>query len=143
MTAGKKTPGENNSDTPACEYSLWDSEEKYRRIVETSHEGIWAMDGQFVTTYVNERMAEMLGYTVNEILGKTIQFFMSGEDHADQQQKIEERMRGQPGSYERRFRAKDGTILTFAVSATPIMDDEGSFKGFLCDADRHHGPETC
>ena len=33
--------------------ALQKSEEKYRRIVETSHEGIWAMDGQFVTTYVN------------------------------------------------------------------------------------------
>jgi len=129
MTAGKKTLGEKKSDTPACEYSLWDSEEKYRRIVETSHEGIWAMNGQFVTTYVNERMAEMLGYPVNEILGKTIQSFMSGEDLADQQQKIEERRHGQPGSYERRFRAKDGTILTFNVSATPIMGDQGSFEG--------------
>ena len=129
MTAGKKTLGKKKSDTPACEYSLWDSEEKYRRIVETSHEGIWAMNGQFVTTYVNERMAEMLGYTVNEILGKTIQSFMSGEDLADQQQKIEERMHGQPGSYERRFRAKDGTILIFNVSATPIMGDDGSFEG--------------
>jgi PAS domain S-box-containing protein len=109
--------------------ALQKSEEKYRRIVETSHEGIWAMDGQFVTTYVNERMAEMLGYTVNEILGKTIQSFMSGEDLADQQQKIEERMRGQPGSYERRFRAKDGTILTFAVSATPVMGNDGLFQG--------------
>jgi DNA-binding response OmpR family regulator len=49
----------------SVEDALHKSEEKYRRIVETSHEGIWAMDGQFVTTYVNERMAEMLGYSVN------------------------------------------------------------------------------
>ena len=109
--------------------ALQKSEEKYRRIVETSHEGIWVMDGQFVTTYVNERMAEMLGYTVEEILGKTITSFMAEEELADNQQKIEERMMGLPGSYERRFRAKDGTLLTFAVSATPVMGNEGLFQG--------------
>jgi CheY-like chemotaxis protein len=33
--------------------ALKESEEKNRRMVETSHEGIWVMDKDFVTTYVN------------------------------------------------------------------------------------------
>ncbi len=112
-----------------AEDALHKSEEKYRRIVETSHEGIWSMDEHFVANYVNNRMAEMLGYSVEEILGKTITSFMSEEELADNQKKLGQRMNGQPGYYERRFKAKDGTILTFNVSATPIMDDKGLFKG--------------
>jgi PAS domain S-box-containing protein len=111
------------------EKALQKSEEKYRRIVETSHEGIWGMDEHFVTTYVNTRLAEMLGYSIDEMLGKLIQSFIADEDLADHQEKIEQRKRGESGMYERRFKAKDGTIRTFNVSATSLTDEDGSFKG--------------
>jgi len=111
------------------EEALMKSEEKYRRIVDTSHEGIWAMDRHFVTTYANERLAEMLGYSIEEILGKTIQSFMPGEELADQQLQIDARMTGHPGSYERRFRTKDGTARIIHISASPLMGDDGSFVG--------------
>jgi len=39
--------------------SLKVSEEKYRCIVETAGEGIWITDPEAVTTFVNQRMAEM------------------------------------------------------------------------------------
>ena len=109
--------------------ALHKSEDKYRRFVETANEGIWAIDEQFVTTYVNERLAEMLGYPVDEILGKTIQHFMFEEELTDHQLKMEQRRVGQQGSYELRFRAKDRKIRTFNVSATPLMGDDNSFKG--------------
>ena len=109
--------------------ALGKSEEKYRRIVETANEGIWAMDRQFVTTYVNERMAGILGYTVEEMIGNTIQSFIPVEELAGQQLKLEQRMNGLRGSYERRFRAKDGTTRTCHVSATPVKGDDGSFQG--------------
>ena len=40
---------------------LWESQEKYRRIVETANEGVWSMDEEYRTTFVNRHMAEMLG----------------------------------------------------------------------------------
>ncbi|MDO9325735.1 MAG: PAS domain S-box protein, partial [Methanoregula sp.] len=105
------------------------SEDKYRRIVETANEGIWVIDRQFITTYINEPLAEMLGYAVDEMPGKPIHQFMAQEELADNQSQMDQRMGGKPGSYERQFRAKDGTIRTFNVSATPLMDEDGSFKG--------------
>jgi PAS domain S-box-containing protein len=120
---------DNEEEKQFSDEALRKSEEKYRRIVDTAHEGIWAMDNQFVTTYVNERLAEILGYTVEEILGKTIQSFMSEDELADQQVQIDDRMAGHPGSYERRFKAKDGTFRTIHVSASPLMGDDGSFMG--------------
>jgi PAS domain S-box-containing protein len=126
--------------------ALKESEEKHRRIVETANEGILAVNEHFVMTSVNERMAEMLGYAVDEILGKTIMSFMFEEDLADQQSKIEQRKNGQPGTYERRFRVKDGSIRTFNVSATPLIADDGSFQGsfaMLTDiTDRKHAEEA-
>jgi len=109
--------------------ALKKSEANYRRIVETSHEGIWVMDEHFVTTYVNERMAEMLMRSVDEVLGRTIQSFMINEDPADHLDQIEQQMNGQPGMYERRFRLKDGSIRILSVSATSILGADGSFQG--------------
>ena len=109
--------------------ALKESEEKNRRIVETSHEGIWAMDKDFVTTYVNERMAKMLGCNADEMLGKPILSFVPEEDLADQQVKFMQRFDGKPGTYERRFRDKDGKIRIFNVSATPLIGDDGLPQG--------------
>ncbi len=109
--------------------ALKESEEKNRRIVETSHEGIWAMDKDFVTTYVNERMAKMLGCNADEMLGKSILSFVPEEDLADQNEKLRQRYEGKPGTYERRFRDKDGKTRIFNVSATPVTGDDGSFRG--------------
>ena len=109
--------------------ALKESEEKNRRIVETSHEGIWVMDQDFFTTYVNERMATMLGCNADEMLGKSILSFLPEEDLADQKEKFRQRYEGKPGTYERRFQDKDGKTRVFNVSATPLTGDDGSPQG--------------
>ena len=111
------------------EASLRKSEERYRRIVETSREGIWAMDEKFVTTYVNECLIGMLGYTAEEMIGKQIQSFMVTEELTDNRYQLEQRMAGKSGSYQRGFKAKNGSIRTMQVSATPIIGEGGSFQG--------------
>jgi len=52
------------------EQTLREGEEKYRRLVETLMEGIWVLDKDANTTFVNPRMTQMLGYTIDEMLGK-------------------------------------------------------------------------
>jgi PAS domain S-box-containing protein len=113
----------------AVDKALRVSEEQYRRIVETAYEGIWAMDRHFITVYVNERMAAMLGYTVEEMLGKPVRSFMPDMENTDHQSQMEQRIQGQTGSYERKFRAKDGTIRICHVSATPLTGEDGAFAG--------------
>jgi PAS domain S-box-containing protein len=49
---------------------LQESEKKYRQLIDTLQEGVWLIDKNANTTFVNPRMAEMLGYTVEEMLGQ-------------------------------------------------------------------------
>lgn len=49
---------------------------KHRQIIESLHEGIWIIDENDNTIFVNSHMAEMLGYTVDEMLGKSLFSFM-------------------------------------------------------------------
>src|SRR5205085_10755073 len=66
----------------ARELSLRTSERRYRTIVETSQEGIWTVDTENKTNFVNRRMAEMLGYGVEDMIGQSVFVFMEPEDAA-------------------------------------------------------------
>jgi PAS domain S-box-containing protein len=112
-----------------AEEALRESEERYRRIVETADEGIWQMDVNFETVYVNRRMADMLGYTPEEMMGRSYTSFMAAEDAPDQLTRIEERRLGKRDRFECRFVTKDRRIRWMQVSATPLMDPDGTFRG--------------
>jgi len=107
------------------------SEEKYRHIVETANEGIWGIDAQANTQFANPRMAEMLGYSVEEMSGKPLMLFMDDEMQAEARRKLQRREQGIAEQYEHRFRRKDGTDLWAIVSTNPVFDDQGRYAGAL------------
>ncbi|MFZ2957044.1 MAG: PAS domain S-box protein [Candidatus Ozemobacteraceae bacterium] len=112
--------------------ALRQSEEHYRRIVDTANEGIWIVDENFETTFVNPHLTKMFDYQPEEMFGKKANFFMFESDLSDHKNQVIERQAGKKSRYERRFRRKDGSELWTIVSATPIMDSQTSlFVGSL------------
>ena len=107
------------------------SEKKYRELLEGLQEGIWAMDAEGRTTFVNPRMAEMLGYGVEEMLGKPVFGFVNERGAATLRERMELRRRGLRESYELDWLRKDGTSLYARVEGSPLYDDEGNYAGFL------------
>ena len=110
---------------------LEQSEKRYRGIVETANEGMWKLDAEFITCFVNRRMAELLGYTVDEMLGKPLFDFIFEGDVEQKRADLQRRQTGVSEQLERRYRKKDGTELWTRVSASPIFDDDGTFSGAL------------
>lgn len=53
--------------------------ELYRAIVETAAEGIWVVDANERTTFVNPKLAEMLGCEPEAMIGQTPFAFMDDE----------------------------------------------------------------
>ena len=111
------------------EKKLRESEQRYRRIVDTASEGVWEVDEQFRTVLVNRRMAEMLGYEPQEMTGRNIGEFLFEDDEADLQAKIAARRQGLTERYEQRYRHKDGSTVWMYVSATSVRDAEHRFTG--------------
>jgi PAS domain S-box-containing protein len=106
------------------------SEEKYRRLAETSNEGIWAVDAHFRTTYVNPRMVDMLGRRPSEMLGRSVDEFLFPDDLGDHRDGVAARHQRQgEKSYEQRFQRGDGSPLWALVSATPLYDEKGEYAG--------------
>jgi PAS domain S-box-containing protein len=106
-----------------------ESESKYRRIVDTAIEGICSLGPDGMTTFVNARMAEMVGYAGPEMIGRPLTDFMFEEDVPDHLKKMENRRRGLSESYERRFRRKNGETVWTLASATPVFDADRTFQG--------------
>jgi diguanylate cyclase (GGDEF)-like protein/PAS domain S-box-containing protein len=113
------------------EGALRESEEHYRRIIETAEVGIWMLNAEKITTFTNRKIFQMLGYTPEEMKGKSFLEFTDEEGRS----LIESKMQNHPlslnGQYDISFRRKDGTDLWTILSISPIFDKMGEFNGAL------------
>ncbi len=64
--------GRDITEGKEAEEKILMNEEKYRNIVETANEGILIIDDVAVVTYANKKLTEMLGYSLEEGIGKPI-----------------------------------------------------------------------
>jgi len=113
------------------EEMLRTSEEKYRQLVDLAQEGIMMTDADAVFRFVNPMMADMLGYHVDEMVGKPAFQFMNEQAAELARRKFEDGKRGLTGRYELDFLRKDGTLLRTSVGVTPVKDKDGVFLGSL------------
>jgi PAS domain S-box-containing protein len=102
-----------------------DSEQRYRGIVETAAEGVWTVDSGAKTTFVNRRLAEMLGYTVDEMLGRSLFEFMEEGDRALVAENLHRRRQGIPAEFEFKFVRKGGSPVWTIVHASGLHDQAG------------------
>jgi PAS domain S-box-containing protein len=113
-----------------AEAALRASEERYRQIVETTSEGVWMIDADDRTTFVNARMAEMLGYTVDEMLGRRLEDFVAGPP-PDMVAKLERRGHGVVEQHETQLRRRDGSALWVSISNDSLPSPDGRYSGAL------------
>src|SRR5262245_61666547 len=113
-----------------------ESEMRYRRIVETTNEGVWLLDSTLHNSYVNRQMAEMLGYEPSEMLGRSVFDFYFPEDVEHKKKVLARRQQGLREQIEERLRRRDGSQLWVRLAATPVFKADGEFDGALamvCD----------
>lgn len=113
------------------EKKLLQSEKCYRRIVETAQEGIWVLDAQNKTTFVNKKMCEILEYTEEEMIGRTNFSFKDEKGKEIAMAQIERRRQGIGETSETKFITKNGRPIWTQLSANPIMDERGEYIGAL------------
>jgi rsbT co-antagonist protein RsbR len=108
------------------------SEERYRRIVELAGDGIWIIDAESNTSFVNKRMADMLGYTEEELVGEPIFAFFDDEwavlaarfMQADPATDL-------PNRFDCKLIAKDGSHLWGLVTGRAYTGPDGALEFLL------------
>jgi PAS domain S-box-containing protein len=129
-----------------AEEDLRASELRYRRIVETTYNGVWVLDRDGRTTYVNKRLAEMLGWCPEEMLGAKLVDLLDVGSLAAFREGEPGRGHGAAAQFETKATCKDGRRLPVLVAANPLYDDQGQYLGALAllndltDWDRSDAP---
>jgi PAS domain S-box-containing protein len=119
------------TDIRKVQDALMKSETQYRQLVELAQEGVWALDNEYCTAFVNPRMAQMLGYAESEMVGRSIFEFVDKKDIEQTKQLLGQSKHGVKGHFEYEFTRKDGSRVYASIAASAINDDEENRLGTL------------
>jgi diguanylate cyclase (GGDEF)-like protein/PAS domain S-box-containing protein len=115
------------SEQKLIEKSLRESEDKFRTLVEQSLQGIIIGQGSPITTvFVNTAIADILGYTVDELMNLSTaetQALIHPDDRKLFFDRYTEKLEGKPSPshYELRALRKDGSICWVEIFSTRIV----------------------
>ena len=110
---------------------LAESEERYRKVLETAQEGILFLDPEARITFVNGSMALMLGYSEEELLGRSAYDFIEESSLPGFRARFFERQTGMAEQSDFRLKGRDGSTIFAIMSVNSRLDGEGRFIGYV------------
>ncbi len=108
------------------ESALRERDERYRQIVDSAELGIWTVDTAYLTTFVNNRMGEMLGYSKEEMLGRPVSEFVHERDQVKFGTFAERRRQGLSDDDALTLLRKDGESVQIHFTANPLRLEDGT-----------------
>jgi two-component system, cell cycle sensor histidine kinase and response regulator CckA len=108
-----------------------EAERRAERMVESATVGMWTVDSEGRTTFMNARMANILGMELAEALVTPVAQFFLTEDRPDLSERLATRRAGVASAYERRFPKPDGTVGVLWIEGSPMHDAQGRYEGVL------------
>jgi len=115
-----------------AEEALLASEERFRSIVETSRDRIWETDCSGVYTFTSPKVRDVLGYEIEEIIGKSA-FEIMPPDEAERVGRLFKeiaRTRMPIERLENTVLSKDGRLVVLETNGLPFFDAAGRLLGY-------------
>ncbi len=118
-------------ETPSAEQllkeikGLREREDYYKNIIESANKGIWVINNDYKTVYINYRMAEMLGTTIHEAMGATVLKFLSDENWNTFMNTLSRCKEGCKEQIDIKFRRTDEHELWALAGLVPFFDRQG------------------
>lgn len=99
------------------------SEERYRNLIEHAPDAIFINDRQGKILEVNERAADLLGFSKNELLAMNIHSLFSEAEILARPFRSKDLLAGEHSNLERNIQHRDASQIPVSISATMIFDD--------------------
>ncbi len=114
------------------EASLKVSEKKYRQLVESTPDLVWAIDLQGNLTYCNPAIHELLGYDISEIVSNQTFKHLHPDDETAIREMLKQCIAQKVGWQNTDIRQihKNGSVRSFESTGSPLFDSEGQLTGF-------------
>jgi|HubBroStandDraft_2_1064218.scaffolds.fasta_scaffold02377_2 two-component system sensor histidine kinase/response regulator len=121
-------------------------EERYRSLVERSHDAIITFDTGGTILFASPSAERLVGYSADEIVGKNASEFVVPEERPLAMERIREsRTQNEPSSVTWSLLRRDGSIVRVEAARSPIYDKNGAIIGaqsVLRDiTERHHAQQ--
>ncbi|MGZ3954916.1 MAG: PAS domain S-box protein, partial [Flavisolibacter sp.] len=115
------------SERKKSEEILRESEEKYRTVVEGALDGVCMIGGDYRFKYVNEKLAEIQGYSREELIGTDLRKYLDEESRTLLADRAAQRKEGIKLSayFQLNIIRKDGEVKSTEISARNIKDSKG------------------
>jgi len=122
---------ENITERKQAEEALKESENKYRELYDEAPVGYHEIDREGRLTRVNKTEAELLGYALEEMIGRYVWEFIvpdqRGISRKSIKTKIEQKKTGE--SFERKYICKNGKEIDVYITDRLILDKSGNLLG--------------
>jgi PAS domain S-box-containing protein len=113
-----------------AEAELVESEKKYRRLYETSQDGIIARDLEGHLIDCNQAYSKMIGYSREELSGLSWQQILPEKWHEQRKRAVNEIIeKGGSIVFEREYERKDGSVFPASVRTWRLADEKGRIIG--------------
>ncbi|MFB2978149.1 PAS domain S-box protein [Microseira sp. BLCC-F43] len=113
-----------------AEINLAESEQKYRSLVETSQDAIWACDRTGRINFINQAAKQIYGYEPSQMLGRYFSDFLAPEAVAASLEWHQRLLNGESiFQAESTIITKDGKEVNILTNAIAVKDAEGNIIG--------------
>ncbi|HEY2858934.1 MAG TPA: PAS domain-containing protein [Terracidiphilus sp.] len=93
--------------------------------------GIWIIDANGKTVYANDHMAEILGVTGADLVGKDSFHYVFPEDVSAAERLFAAKQAGSTAPFHFRLRRADGSCVWVDVQGTPMRNAAEEFTGIV------------
>lgn len=111
------------------EQALYESERRYRSLVEGMVSGLGMDDADGQIVYANQALASMLGYSLDDLMGMNGADILHGHSRDDEIERKRRRRQGEIDHYEADLLRADGDLLPVLISASPLHGSDGEYLG--------------
>lgn len=114
------------------EAELLKNEGRYRTLIDANTAGIWHIDNEGYTVFMNQTMCRMLEVaSAANLVGRTFHQFFTEASLTRMRREHDERSKGHKSSYEAELVGDRGGKCNVLVGGAPLLDDQGELIGLI------------
>lgn len=124
------------ADRRSAEHALQESQERFRDLVESLSDVVYALDASGVITYTSPAIEAVLGYSPSDVVGKPISDFLHPDDLETMRENVRSILDGEAhSSNEYRLIDSNGQTRWVRTSSCRVMTEDGftGMRGVLAD----------